>query len=173
MDHYLKRPGRTQPRARHAARPIMALACLLAVLDIAPACATEEITPGANNPQPFAHASTRARTRPHALDPAAVFAKRLELDPRQEAEVRRLLAMRQSEIRRVWINPGIAADDRVGAVKAINNNTTSQIRALLTEEQRKKYFQQPAANAATDPKPSVREWLTAPRSHQPDASTSN
>jgi hypothetical protein len=175
MDHDLKKPGRHQPRARQAAYPIMVLAVLCVVLvGIAPACAAEEITPGAKAAPPLTHASTLARTRPHAGDPAAAFAKRLELDPRQEAQVRRLLAMRHDEIRRVWTDPGIAADDRVGAVKAINDNTRSQIRALLTEEQRKKYFQpRPAESAATDPKPSVGDWLNATRPHQLEASPSN
>jgi hypothetical protein len=112
----------------------------------------------------FAHPAARAHTMPHARDPAAAFAKRLDLDATQQAQVRRLLENRLAQMRRVWTNPAIDAGDRVGAVKAINEKTAAQIRALLTDEQRKKYFQpRPIGSPATEPTPSVAEWLSAGR----------
>jgi hypothetical protein len=83
--------------------------------------------------------------------------------------VRRLLAIQQAQIRRVWSDPAIAGDDRVGAVKAINAKTVEQIRALLTEEQKRKYFQpRSVGSQVTEPGPSVEDWLHALRPQKPD-----
>lgn len=109
--------------------------------------------------------------KPPARDSAAVFAKRLDLDGKQEMQVRRLLAMRQAQIRSLWSDPLIAGDDRVGAVKAINAKTVEEIRSLLTEEQKHKYVQPlPVGSPATEPGPSVQDWLQALRPQKPDAS---
>ena len=78
--------------------------------------------------------------------------------------------MQQAQIRSVWSDPSIAGDDRVGAVKAINAKTVEQIRSLLTEEQKQKYFQTlPVGSLATEPGPSVQDWLHALRPQNPDA----
>jgi hypothetical protein len=144
--------------------PLLALACVLAGTALVRAAdagtAELEALPRVAKTHP----------KPPARDPAAVFAKRLELDAQQEAQVRRLLAMRQAQIRRVWSDPSIAGDDRVGAVKAINAKTIEQIRSLLTEEQKQKYFQTPpVGNPVTEPGPSVQDWLHALRPQNPDA----
>jgi len=138
--------------------PLLALACVLA--GTAPVRAADAVTA---EPE-AAQRVTQLHRTPPARDPAAAFAKRLDLDAQQQAQVKRLLAIRQAQIRNVWSDPSIAADDRVGAVKAINEKTEAQIRALLTEEQRKRYFQpRPSGSPATDPKPSVEEWLNVTR----------
>jgi Spy/CpxP family protein refolding chaperone len=143
--------------------PLLALACALAgtaAVRAADAGAAEPDAP----PQ-----VANAHPKPPARDPAAVFAKRLDLDAKQEAQVRRLLAMRQAQIRRLWSDPSIAADDRVVAIKSINAKTVEQIRSLLTEEQKQKYFQAVPVGPATEPGPSVQDWLHALRPQNPDA----
>jgi hypothetical protein len=125
----------------------------------------------ARQPVTFARPTSRAHPMPRARDPAAAFAKRLDLDPKQQAQVRGLLEIRQAQVRRVWTDPAIAGGDRVGAVKAINEKTVAQIRALLTEEQRKKYFQpRPIGSRATEPTLSVADWLKATTPKNPDSS---
>ena len=97
-------------------------------------------------------------------DPAAALAKHLNLDANQLAQVRRLLAIQKVQIRKVWSDPSIDADDRVGAVKAINAKTIGQIRALLTEEQKQKYFQPlPAGSLPAEHGPGVADWMRALR----------
>lgn len=113
----------------------------------------------------------RASPSLHRRDPAAALAKRLDLDATQTAQVRRLLVLRQSQMRALWSDDAIAADNRVGALKAINERTEAQIRALLTEAQRKGYIQpRPSGSLATDPKPNVQEWLNASRPRQQNSS---
>jgi hypothetical protein len=160
--------------------PIIALACLLTAGN--PARAADE-RPN-EGPDESASAGegadglaapprvTHAHFPPHARDPAADLAKRLDLNPKQQQQVRKLLTARQAQMRRVWSDPAIAPDDRVGAVKAINDRTVVQIRELLTEEQKAKYFQpRPAGSAAREPQPSVEDWLNAGKPRNPDAST--
>ena len=103
-----------------------------------------------------------ARTR----DPATALAKRLDLDAQQTSAVRRLLVSRQADLRALWTNSPVAAEDRIGAIKAINARTESQIRELLTEEQRKRYFQpKPNETPPDSSRPSVEYWLNASRAH--------
>jgi hypothetical protein len=119
-------------------------------------------TAAASPPLKYAHPASHRHPISHARDPAAAFAKRLDLEPKQQAQVRRLLEIRQTQMRTVWTNPAIDAGDRVGAVKAINEKTVAQIRALLTDEQRKKYFQpRPIGSLQTEPTLSVADWLRA------------
>ena len=144
--------------------PLLALACVLA--GTAPVRAADA---GAAEPGAPPRVTDSPR-KPPARDPATAFAQRLGLDAKQQAQVRRLLAIQQAQIRSVWSDPSIAADDRVGAVKAINAKTVEQIRSLLTEEQKEKYFQpQPPGSAPTEPGPSVEDWMHALRPRNPDA----
>jgi hypothetical protein len=145
---------------------LIALASALA--GTGPARAADEGTVSPSSRPPVARAQRGLRSR----DPAAVLAQRLDLDPKQQAQVQRLLAMRQAQIRGVWTNPGIAGDDRIGAVKAINDRTVAQIRALLTDEQKTRYFQpRPAGSPAKEAQPSVQDWLNATRPRNSDPST--
>jgi hypothetical protein len=151
----------------------VALMCTGALLPVL-ARAAENGAASSDAPPPvsFAHPTSHAHPMPHARDPAAALAKRLDLDPQQHAQVRRLLENRQAQMRRVWTNPAIDAGDRVGAVKAINDKTAAQIRALLTEEQKKSYFQpRPIGSPPTEPTPSVADWLkaTGPKNSESDA----
>ena len=55
--------------------------------------------------------------------------------------------------------------------RAHRNMRTRDPAALLTEEQKKKYFQRrPDGSPAKDPQPSVAEWLNVNRPRQPDSS---
>ncbi|MBV8782786.1 MAG: hypothetical protein JOZ67_01220 [Gammaproteobacteria bacterium] len=145
-------PARAHAGSAPTYATLLALAWLVAVS--APLRAVNA-DPG----EPDAAAAPQKRqTQVH--DPAATFAKRLDLDAKQQAQVSRLLAMRREQIHKVWSDPAIAASDRVGAVKAVNEKTIEQIRALLTEEQKQKYFQpRPAQGPPPAAGPSESEWL--------------
>jgi hypothetical protein len=174
------RAAQPQPATRWIALvPIITLACALTATN--PARAADErpneepvnsasASEGADSPAATPRV-THAHFPPHARDPAADLAKRLDLDAKQQQQVRKLLAARQAQMRRVWSDPAVAPDDRVGAVKAINDRTIVQIRELLTEEQKAKYFQpRPAGSAAREPQPSVEDWINATKPRNPDAS---
>ena len=152
-------------RLRTAVAPLIALVSAFA--GVAAGQAADESAANPQSPPLAAH----ARRAPHAHDPAADFAKRFDLSPKQQVQLRRLLALRQAQMRRVWSDPAIDASDRVGAVKAINGRTVEQIRELLTEEQRKNYIQpRPTGSPASEPQPSVEDWLNATRPRNPDPS---
>lgn len=144
--------------------PLLALVCVLAGTASVRAADADAVQPDTSAPVP------QARHKLPARDAAATFAKRLDLDAKQEAQVRRLLANRQAQVRKLWNDPSIDGDDRVGAVKAINAKTVEQIRSLLTEEQKQKYIQlKPAASPATEPASSAEDWMHALRPRNPDA----
>jgi hypothetical protein len=157
---------RTTQQARSWTAPLLALACLLAGNATVRAADEGAATPDAAPPV------TQPRRKAPARDPVAAFAKRLGLDAKQEAQVRKLLALQQAQTRKVWSDPAIAPDDRVGAVKAISAKTIEQIRALLTDEQMQNYIQPlPPGRRPTDPGTSVQDWMHAMTPKNPDAGT--
>jgi hypothetical protein len=149
---------RTQPRKDWAVYLLVALTG--SVAGTIPAYGADQSAAGTDARPPVKSEHPNSRTR----DPATSIAKRLDLDAKQTAQVRRLLIIRQARIRAIWTDDAIAPDDRVGAVKAINETTEAQIRALLSDEQKKKYFQpRPNAGPTTDPQPSVADWMNVNR----------
>ncbi len=109
-------------------------------------------------PAAGAHAPRRAVDR--GIERRVRFlTKVLELDPRQQAELRSLLQRQREQIRRVWSDPSLSAADHVGATRAILDATASRIRALLTEEQRKRYPAPRSPRAPSPAPPDVEYWL--------------
>jgi hypothetical protein len=161
MVHHSVNARRRRPGKTWAMSLLVVLGC--AAAGSVPAQA-DESTAAADAPRPVRRAHPNMRTR----DPAAVLAKRLDLNPKQTTEVRRLLVNNQTKMRAVWNDAAIAPDNRVGAVKAINEKTQAQIRELLTEDQKRKYFQpRPDGSPANNnPQPSVAEWLNVNRPPQ-------
>ena len=147
---------------------LFALACTVVGLPCAPAFGETQAV-DASSAQLSAPVSAAPRT-PQRRDPAAALARRLDLDAQQTAAVRRLLAKRQAEVRSLWTHGTVAAEDRVGVVKAINERTAARIRALLNEQQKKAYFQpKPDAGPDNGNRPSVEQWMSISRSQRPVA----
>jgi hypothetical protein len=87
----------------------------------------------------------RGPRHPQRLTPEQVIderihrlAKILELDEAQQARLREVLRSERRQINSVRENPHPGAD-RVGPMLAILDRTREEIRAMLNEEQRKKY----------------------------------
>jgi hypothetical protein len=68
-----------------------------------------------------------------------MLSKGLGLDLKQQAELRKVLEGQREQVQRVWKDPSLSGSYRVSATQAISERTADQIRALLNEEQRKKY----------------------------------
>jgi len=68
-----------------------------------------------------------------------LLAKELNLDERQQDEVKRILVVQREQVRQVWNDETMPAPLRVQATQKISEHTSDQIRALLNEEQRKRY----------------------------------
>jgi hypothetical protein len=92
-----------------------------------------------------------------------MLTKALELSVEQQSKVRRLLQWQREENRRAWDDQAIPAAQRVAATQAISDRTADALRALLSEEQKKRFrapkpAREPQANSD---KRSVEEWMNA------------
>lgn len=122
--------------------------------------AVEAPTPAAKSAAPRAPHQRKAAS---LEDRVQLISKGLDLDPRQEAALRAVLEDQRKEIRKLWDDTSIPAGERIHATQAISDRTADRIRALLNEEQRKKYNPpRPPRDTTTDPgRPSVEDWMKA------------
>jgi uncharacterized membrane protein len=67
------------------------------------------------------------------------YARELALDANQQAQLKGLLAEQREQVQRLWTDTTIPPAQRIHATKAIEDATADRIRAMLNEEQRKKY----------------------------------
>ena len=95
----------------------------------------------------------------------------LGLDATQQSELRKALESQREQVKKIWNDASMSAAYRVSATQAVSDKTADQIRALLNEEQRKKY-KPPAQhnrqhNAADgSAKPGVEDWMNAAKPKQ-------
>lgn len=89
----------------------------------------------------------------------------LKLDARQQLALRRVLEGRRDAIRRIWADGTVPAAERGPATRAVEDRTADQIRALLTDEQRKRYkpARPPPPPAPETGAPDVGKWMDAMR----------
>lgn len=109
---------------------------------------------------------TRSRSASDRLDEQVKkFTSLLELDAKQESQVRMILKSRQEQLVSILRSQSPSRVDAVTQLRAINESTVARIRAVLNDEQKKKY--DPLKhNTPSDsqPQPSVDDWLQAMRS---------
>jgi len=94
-------------------------------------------------------------------DRVQTLSKALDLSETQRAEVKKVLEHQRELVRRMRDDQSPAVD-YTSRLRAINSNTVQQIRALLNEDQKKKYA--PAQPPKTEPStqsPTVEDWLKA------------
>ena len=91
----------------------------------------------------------------------------LDLTDSQQVELAKLLANQREQIRRLWSDGAVAPEFRVSAMRAISDKTEEQIRALLNDEQKKKYVL-PRATDSPDPsqQSTLEYWLNASKPSQ-------
>ena len=95
-----------------------------------------------------------------------IFAKNLDLSEAQKSSVKRILEERQQESLRIRQNSSISGADRIEQFRILQHSTVARIRAVLNEEQRKKY--EPFATEKlkpTTPERSVEDWLKLTTPH--------
>jgi Spy/CpxP family protein refolding chaperone len=104
--------------------------------------------------------------RPTLDDRVAVLSKNLELTEAQRSAVKKILEQRQQQTVRIreLEAPG---NVRIEQFRALQERTVAQIRAVLTDEQKKKYDPllprtRPAPSA---PQRSVEDWIKATTPH--------
>jgi hypothetical protein len=107
-----------------------------------------------------AHPAHSAHRRPTLDDRVKAFAKALDLSESQQAAVKRILEQRQAEILRLRQDGSISGEQRMDRLRALQDQTVLHIRAVLNDEQKKKY--DPLAVRDRTPAPdqkSVEDWL--------------
>jgi Spy/CpxP family protein refolding chaperone len=93
-------------------------------------------------------------------DRVRVLARSLDLNEAQRAAVKKILEQRRQETLRIRQDSSISGGARIDRFRALQDNTVERIRAVLNEEQKKKY--DPLAVRRTQPAPqqrSVEDWL--------------
>jgi hypothetical protein len=92
------------------------------------------------------------------------LARNLDLNDAQQSAVKKILEQRQQAILR--IRGESSGSDRISRFRAVQVRTAEQIRAVLNDEQKKKYNplgQRPPQQ--TSPQPSVEDWIKATTPH--------
>lgn len=93
-----------------------------------------------------------------------VFAKVLALDSAQQAQLRKILMTQRETVLKIWSDKTLSPVERAPATLAAQRRTGDEIRAILNEEQRKKYnADKPATAPEQGDKRSVEQWLDATR----------
>jgi hypothetical protein len=116
-------------------------------------------TPSPESPAKSAPAA-RGRVRAagslqHRVD---VLAKALQLDARQRTQLLTILESQRQAVSNIWSDPKLLPAERTPATRALQERTANQIRAILTDEQRKLY-NPPKPQGAEPPSPNVEEWM--------------
>ena len=71
----------------------------------------------------------------------ALLAAELQLSAAQQIQVKAVLQRQREAVLKAWNDDTLAPAVRIGRTQAISERTVNDIRALLDEEQRKKYIQ--------------------------------
>lgn len=110
-------------------------------------------------PRP-AHPAHSTQRRATLDDRVKALAKALDLSDTQQVAVKRILEQRQAEILRLRQDGSISGEERIGRLRALQDQTVLRIRAVLNDDQKKKY--DPLAVRQIQPpqdQKTVEEWL--------------
>lgn len=101
----------------------------------------------------------------HTLDDRVrILTQWLGLDATQQNELRKVLEGQREQVRSLWSDTSVPAAYRISATQAISDRTGDQIRAMLNEEQKKKFNppRPPRDETAASARPNVEDWMDAP-----------
>jgi hypothetical protein len=93
------------------------------------------------------------------------FAKGLDLDASQQAALKSVLEHQQARATQLRLDQSVSGPERISRLRALQEDTVLQIRALLNEEQKKKYDPQNHAAQTNSSDSYVNDWLKAPQKH--------
>jgi len=104
----------------------------------------------------------RNHKRPSPDERGKALAKYLELSETQQTALQKILEQRQQEVLRMRFSPLPAGSAQIDRFRAIQDKTANRIRAVLNQQQRKKYDLL-AIRRSTSPgsNTSVQDWLKA------------
>jgi hypothetical protein len=115
-----------------------------------------------DNPGPPKAHSSRTSTIDSRV---SVFAKNLELTEAQQSAVKKILQDRQRQSLRIRLDGSTSGADRIEQFRILQQNTVARIRAVLNEEQKKKYDPFATQKVQQTPERSVEDWLKLTTPH--------
>jgi len=106
------------------------------------------------------HAAAGRARRSGLEDRVATLTKALDLDAKQQAALRKVLLGQREQMQRIWSDQSMPSANRIALTRAVTKQTADQIRALLNEEQRKKYDPPPQGDPGrTVGNAHVEDWM--------------
>ena len=169
--------GTAQPHSAASAVPAPEQSSVVPAPDQSPdtaatvdTAAAEDAAVTPSSGKPF-RASGRVRTGGTLQHRVDVLSKALQLDARQRTELLAILERQRQAVSKIWSDPAMLPAERTPATMALQERTANQIRAILSEEQ-KKLYNPPKPQGAETPPPNVEEWMrkqtrTQARQEQP------
>jgi hypothetical protein len=109
--------------------------------------------------------SLRPQTPPHRSRKSniaarvSILTKNLDLTDAQQSAVKNILEQRQEQTLRIRRDPSISGSARIEQFRALQDSTVERIRAVLNEEQKKKYDPLASRQIQSTPERSVEDWL--------------
>jgi periplasmic protein CpxP/Spy len=109
--------------------------------------------------------SAPVRPAPHPRRGASIddrvrtLTKALDLDERQQTELKAVLQAQREETLKVWADETVPPAVRVKATEAVAERTADRIRALLSDEQKKKYNLPRQVPDHSADRPDVGRWM--------------
>ncbi len=127
-----------------------------------PACAEEA---GQQQPAAPPHSLRERPVHVDALEQRVqLLTHELDLNAQQQQAVRKILLGQREAVKQIWQDPAIEPAERAPAVRLVGERTADQIRAVLNEEQKKKYNRpQPEGELSTRANTNVEGWLRTVR----------
>jgi len=90
------------------------------------------------------------------------FAESMGLSETQQSEVKRILEFQQVQTRRIRLDGSLSGAERISRLRILQDSTIAWIRALLNDEQQKKYDPLAVRQAQkSSPQPSIEDWMKA------------
>ncbi len=105
----------------------------------------------------------RQYSRSSLDDRVSRFAKGLDLTEDQQSAVKKILEQQQQEILKIRSDPSLVGGAGIDRFRALQESTVDRIRAVLNEEQKKKYDPLAPRRVPQTPQTSVEDWLKATR----------
>lgn len=135
------------------------IALMLGSVVVAPTAAAGQTTANVTPPPP-----QRSFYRRTTLDEQVKrFTKMVDLDESQQVGLKSVLERQQGQARQIRLDTSLSGVDRVSRLRDLQQDTVLKIRALLNEEQKKKYDPQNRQSQTNASDSYVNDWLKAPQ----------
>jgi Spy/CpxP family protein refolding chaperone len=115
--------------------------------------------PEATTPQPQVNQRPSRRSNIDAR--VSMLAKSLDLTAEQQSAVKNILEQRQQKTLLIRRDPSISGSARIERFRMLQESTVERIRAVLNDEQKKRYDPMAASHMQSTPEHSVEDWLKA------------